>query len=408
MKSTLASGSGVNEIGVTRVIYLRRSLGLLLSLAMAVAVVVPLTAVPASAATTGFRDVLGTYQFYREISWLRSQGITTGYADKSFRPESNVSREAFAAYLYRLNGSPEVSLPARSPFKDVKSSDQFYTQIVWLENTGITTGWSDSTFRPKLEISRSAMAAFLYRYEGSPHYSAPGSSQFTDMNTSSKFFKEVSWLAASGITTGFADGTFRPYDGTSRAAVAAFLFRGYGPDSYDAPAYVPPKVAWKPAEIESVARSQVGYREPAWRENKYNDWIGGNSAWCSVYVAWVFEKAGYPGYVPKAKYFDTSYSSKVDASQTYVGKLEQADVLDWNVSLGDLKPGNVVLINWQSGAGPSHTAIVDRVSGDGAWFYEGNTTDGTGDSARGAFHRYRSLKYIDAVYDPRDYYDATH
>ncbi|WP_284329242.1 S-layer homology domain-containing protein [Demequina litorisediminis] len=272
---------------------------------MAVALVT-VTPQPSQAATTGFRDVTGSHQFYREISWLTSKGITTGFADKSFRPNWEVSREAFAAFLYRLAGKPSVSLPGSSPFKDVSKSDKFYREIVWLDRKGISRGWSDGTFRPDEPISRSAMAAFLYRFKGSPSYSPPSSSRFKDMRTSSKFYKEVSWLASTGMTTGFADGTFRPYDGTSRAATAAFLFRGYGKSSYKAPTYVPPKVTWKPSEILATARSQVGYREPSFRNNKYNDWIGGSSAWCSVYVSWVFEAAGYPGYVPKEKYFDSS------------------------------------------------------------------------------------------------------
>ncbi|GMA33837.1 hypothetical protein GCM10025876_00410 [Demequina litorisediminis] len=54
---------------------------------------------------------------------------------------------------------------------------------------------------------------------------------------------------------------------------------------------------------------------------------------------------------------------------------------------------------------PSWTA--SRASG--AWFYEGNTSDGTGtNSDRGVFHRWRSLYYMDAVFDPRDYYDAVY
>nr|WP_284327075.1 S-layer homology domain-containing protein [Demequina litorisediminis] len=323
---------------------------------MAVALVT-VTPQPSQAATTGFRDVTGSHQFYREISWLTSKGITTGFADKSFRPNWEVSREAFAAFLYRLAGKPSVSLPGSSPFKDVSKSDKFYREIVWLDRKGISRGWSDGTFRPDEPISRSAMAAFLYRFKGSPSYSPPSSSRFKDMRTSSKFYKEVSWLASTGMTTGFADGTFRPYDGTSRAATAAFLFRGYGKSSYKAPTYVPPKVTWKPSEILATARSQVGYREPSFRNNKYNDWIGGSSAWCSVYVSWVFEAAGYPGYVPKEKYFDSSTVRRPSSA-----RLQSEGVLDWNVSLSDLDPGDVVLMNWHAGDGTSHAAIVDRVT----------------------------------------------
>lgn len=387
----------------------RRSRAILGALIVAV-LLVPVVSPPASAATTSFRDVTGSHQFYREISWLASKGITTGYANSWFRPDWTVSREEFAAFLYRLDGSPKVTPPSKSPFKDVKTGDKFYKQIVWLTDKKITTGFADRTFRSKSAITRDAMAAFLYRYhlyKGGAPYTAPKKSAFKDMKTSSKFFKEVSWMASRGISKGFADGTFRPYSSSTRAATAAFLFRGYGSSSYKAPKYVAPKVPWVSSEIIKVAKSQVGYREPAWRKNKYNTWIGGNSAWCSVYVSWVFENAGYPGYVPKAKFFDTSYTSGA-ASTTFVGQLKAAGVLDWNVSLSDLDRGDVVLINWNQGLGASHAAIVDKVSGNGAWFYEGNTTDGKGNSTRGVFYRWRALANIDAVFDPRQFYSATH
>lgn len=371
--------------------------------AMAFVGVVP----AAQAATPGFRDVSDQYQFYREISWMSEQGITTGYSGNWFRPEWEVSREAFAAFLYRLAGKPSVSLPSRSPFKDVPKNHQFYREIVWLEKTGITTGWADGTFRPGQAIDRNAMAAFLYRYKGSPSFKAPSSSPFKDLRSSSKFYKEITWLKSTGITTGYADGSFRPHGNTSRAATAAFLFRGFGSSSYRAPAYEAPRSPWRSSEVLSVARSQVGYKEPSWRNNKYNDWIDGNSAWCQVFVSWVFWKAGYPEYVPLEEYYDKGFNPPKGKS-TFVDEARAAGVLDWNVSLSDLDPGDVVLINWGDGQGVSHAAIVHRVSGNGAWFYEGNTTSGTGSPDRGVFHRWRSLSVIDAVFEPQDYYDATH
>lgn len=370
---------------------------------------VPLAATPSVAATTGYRDVLGNHRFYREISWVTQAGIANGYAASWFRPDRKVQREEFAAFLYRAAGSPKVTTPKTSPFKDVKKTDKFYKPIVWLEQEGISNGWSDGSFRPNWSISRAQLAAFLYRFEGKPSYTPPSKSRFKDVKTSYRFYKEISWFASTGMTTGYADGTFKPGNGTSRAETSAFLFRGFGKSSYKAPSYVAPKVPWKPSEIISVAKSQVGFKQPSndplGNSNKYNSWIGGNSEWCAVYVSWVFEKAGYPGYVPKEKYFSTAYTS---SSNNYVSKLKSSGVLDWNVSLGDLQQGDVVLINWRQGQGASHTGIVDKVAGNGVWLYEGNTTSGTGSATRGVFHRWRSLSLVDAVYDPRAYYNATH
>ena len=45
------------------------------------------------------------------------------------------------------------------------------------------------------------------------------------MRPGSAFYKEIHWMNAQGITTGWSDGTFRPLDQTHRDAMAAFLYR---------------------------------------------------------------------------------------------------------------------------------------------------------------------------------------
>ena len=126
-----------------------------------------------------------------------------------------------------------VGAPGSDLFGDVPPGTQFYDEIMWLANEGVTTGWvldnGDREFRPVQPVARDAMAAFLYRLAGSPEYSAPDTSPFTDVPTDSQFYKEISWLASTGISTGWAmeDGTkqFRPLDSVARDAMAAFLYR---------------------------------------------------------------------------------------------------------------------------------------------------------------------------------------
>ncbi|MPV50696.1 MULTISPECIES: GH25 family lysozyme [unclassified Pseudactinotalea] len=171
-----------------------------------------------------FRDVPADYVFGVEISWLLGQDITTGYDDGTFRPRNKISREAMAAFLYRYAGAPAFRAPARSPFSDLPTTAPFYKEITWLLAQGITTGYDDGTFRPRNQISREAMAAFLYRFEDVSGY-RPGPSDFSDVPTGYVFGKEIAWLADQGITTGYDDGTFRPRGKISREATAAFLYR---------------------------------------------------------------------------------------------------------------------------------------------------------------------------------------
>lgn len=172
-----------------------------------------------------FSDVPAGAAFAQEIAWLRHKGITTGYGNGTYGPLAPVNRDAMAAFLYRLSGSPAHTAPAKPKFRDVPAGAQFYKEIDWLAASKVTTGWSDGTFKPGAAINRDAMAAFLYRMAGSPAYAPPAVSKFRDVRTSDAFYKEVSWLAATGISTGWNDGTFRPGQPIARDAMAAFLYR---------------------------------------------------------------------------------------------------------------------------------------------------------------------------------------
>jgi len=57
---------------------------------------------------------------------------------------------------------------------------------------------------------------------------APATATFSDVPTSHPFFQEIEALAASGITTGYSDGTFRPNNYVTRQALAAYLARALG------------------------------------------------------------------------------------------------------------------------------------------------------------------------------------
>lgn len=176
-----------------------------------------------------FSDVSSSTMFYKEISWLANQGVTTGWVSEDgtryYQPLAEIHRDAMAAYLYRLAGSPQYTAPPTSPFTDLKPTDEYYKQICWLKDEGITTGYSDGTYRPLDPVNRDAMAAFLYRYDKSPEFTAPSTSPFTDVQPTDQFYKEMAWLNAQGISTGWPDGTYRPTTPVARDAMAAFLFR---------------------------------------------------------------------------------------------------------------------------------------------------------------------------------------
>lgn len=176
-----------------------------------------------SAGIKHFTDVTPASAFYDEISWLSNNLVSQGWPDNTYRPLTSITRDAMAAFLYRFSGSPSV--PANAPtFSDVPPGAPFYNEIRWLASTKITKGYPDGTYRPGEAVSRAAMAAFLYRLKGSPAVPA-NAPTFSDVPAGAPFYNEIRWLASTGITTGFPDGTYRPTAAINRDAMAAFLYR---------------------------------------------------------------------------------------------------------------------------------------------------------------------------------------
>ena len=122
--------------------------------------------------TSPFADVRPSDKFYREIAWMHATGLSTGVKNPaggkpSYQPKAKLSREAMAAFIYRLEAPKGFTAPAVSPVADLKRGDRFYTEVSWLVteglSTGIKVGSGKPEFRSKAALTREAMAAFLYR-----------------------------------------------------------------------------------------------------------------------------------------------------------------------------------------------------------------------------------------------------
>jgi len=123
------------------------------------------------------------------------------------------------------------------PFTDIACDFWAINEITWAKNRGITKGYPDGTYRPYEPVKRDAMAAFIVRALFSDNPTCQGgvpceSTQpyFKDVDQSQPFFRHIQKLYEAGITKGYPDGTYRPYENIRRDAMAAFLIRalGYG------------------------------------------------------------------------------------------------------------------------------------------------------------------------------------
>ncbi len=187
----------------------------------ATGVEVRVASTPEAPEPPSFADVGTDHPFHRDITRMAVTEAIQGYSDATFRPTVAVTRQAAAAFLWRLWGSPTVN--GEAGFSDVPPDHPFHDAIAWMVDEDITSGFPDGTFRPTAPVTRQAAAAFLWRFAGEvPVSEAP---QFTDVPADHEFGEAIAWMADWGISEGWSDGTFRPNQDVTRQSMAAFLSR---------------------------------------------------------------------------------------------------------------------------------------------------------------------------------------
>ncbi|MGM7669459.1 S-layer homology domain-containing protein [Microbacterium sp. A93] len=167
-----------------------------------------------------FSDNVPGTVYYAPVRWLQLEGITTGYTDGTFRKGEEISRGESVAFLHRYL-KPE-NAATQEDLSDVHEDSNFFEAIAWADGAGVTTGYADGTFRAGQDVTRAEFVTFLYRASGED-FTAPAGSPFPDVNTASTHYEAIAWASSRGIVNGYRDGDYRPQDQITRAEVAKVL-----------------------------------------------------------------------------------------------------------------------------------------------------------------------------------------
>ena len=173
-----------------------------------------------------FTDVAKGKFYYDPVLWAISQDpqITTGVTNTTFEPDRICTRAHVVTFLWRANGCPDPQ-SMTSKFKDVKDTSKYYYKaVLWANEQGITTGYSDGTFRPDDECTRGQVVTFLWRAKGSPKPTGV-TNPFSDVPTGKYYTNAVLWALKNNITKGRTATTFGPDDACTRGHAVTFLYR---------------------------------------------------------------------------------------------------------------------------------------------------------------------------------------
>jgi LAS superfamily LD-carboxypeptidase LdcB len=205
---------------------LRRLLGLVLALGVAVGGSLAVAPTPAHAAT--FTDIADS-KFRADIEWLAAVGITVGCGDGKFCPHGLVTRGQMATFLVRMFGYS--ARPSPDPFDD-DNGNTHEDRINRLYVAGITVGCAERRFCPDGLVTRGQMATFLTRALGLRH--GAGNDWFAD-DDGNKHEANIDRLFFAGITRGCDTDRVCPDGIVTRGQMAAFLHRASAPASIASP-----------------------------------------------------------------------------------------------------------------------------------------------------------------------------
>lgn len=115
-----------------------------------------------AAPALAYTDVAEGAWYREDIQAVTDQGLMTGVTADRFDPEGTVTRATVITVLWRLEGSPDVTVA--SLFSDIPERSWAYTAAAWAKAVGVAAGYSDGTFGPGDSVTREQLAVFLYRY----------------------------------------------------------------------------------------------------------------------------------------------------------------------------------------------------------------------------------------------------
>lgn len=175
-------------------------------------------AVPSAFAAQTFSDVPQDGWAYSAITSFTEQGIVSGFADGTFQPNGNVTREQFAKLLCLTMGIQTDS--SDSGFSDVSGWSAPYIAAAKPYLAGMT----DTTFAPRQAATRLQIVVALMQSLGG--IASTGASNFLDISTLPAVQQNaIAQAVQLGIINGYPDGTFRPNASITRAETVVMLQR---------------------------------------------------------------------------------------------------------------------------------------------------------------------------------------
>lgn len=178
------------------------------------------TSITALSTSSSFSDISGHWAESKILEAI-DLGIVSGYTDKTFRPNKQVTRAEFATFL---TNAIKVTSTTTQNFKDVQTDDWFYGQVQKSVAVGIFGGYTDNTFKPGNLITRQEAAKAISSTITTANIDGDGAIYMKDYSKVHDWAKPfVNVVFNKGYMMGY-NGYYRPVDGLTRAEAVKIIY----------------------------------------------------------------------------------------------------------------------------------------------------------------------------------------
>lgn len=172
-----------------------------------------------------FDDVQKDDWFYDAVVYAVAHGLMNGMGDGTFQPNIPLTREMLAVVLYNVEEQPESA--GIITFEDIAAGKWYTDAIAWASQYGIVVGYSETEFGLGDPITREQFAAILYRYANWKGYDTSRKndlSAYTDAGEISGYAVEaMKWAVEAEVIHGMTETTLVPQGKATRAQAATML-----------------------------------------------------------------------------------------------------------------------------------------------------------------------------------------
>jgi len=195
------------------------------------------TATPTPCAMN-FSDVPLGYWAYGYIKWAYCNGIVSGYAEGTFRPEAATTRGQVAKMVVLSAGFPLLT-PPTAHFSDVPPGSPFYTYIETAYAHQVISGYADGTFRPSANVTRAQLTKLIVVARGISLLT-PATPTYNDVPVGYWAYSYIETATAHQIVGGYdclgltplatpapPCRAFRPGNDATRAQLSKMLYQAF-------------------------------------------------------------------------------------------------------------------------------------------------------------------------------------